>query len=83
MRSFLIYSEAMHEPVPRGRPEGRHAAEPAPAVPPGDDVHAAPSRPRVLDSHALFAGAREIIIRHQESSYRLRMTALGKLILTK
>jgi len=38
---------------------------------------------RVLDSQSLFAGAREIRISHNGESYLLRMTRLGKLILTK
>lgn len=36
-----------------------------------------------IDSRDLFAGAREIIIRHGSESYRLRLTAQNKLILTK
>jgi hemin uptake protein HemP len=31
----------------------------------------------------LFAGANEIEIQHGEAIYRLRITSLGKLILTK
>ena len=34
-------------------------------------------------SEALFAGAREVQIVHRGSLYRLKQTALGKLILTK
>jgi hemin uptake protein HemP len=36
-----------------------------------------------ITSQALFAGADELEISHQGSRYRLRQTALGKLILTK
>ncbi len=36
-----------------------------------------------ISSDALFAGAREVQIAHRGSIYRLRQTALGKLILTK
>jgi len=36
-----------------------------------------------VTSQALFAGADELEITHQGSQYRLRQTALGKLILTK
>jgi hemin uptake protein HemP len=46
------------------------------AVQPGSDG-------RVLDSQMLFGGAREIRITHNGESYLLRMTRLGKLILTK
>ncbi|PZR20241.1 MAG: hemin uptake protein HemP, partial [Azospira oryzae] len=38
--------------------------------------------PRV-DSATLFAGAQELLIQHQAQTYRLRITAQGKLILTK
>ncbi|XHS80366.1 hemin uptake protein HemP [Burkholderiaceae bacterium UC74_6] len=41
-----------------------------------------PAAPR-LSSEKLFAGRREIEIEHAGQVYRLRMTALGKLILTK
>ena len=36
-----------------------------------------------VTSQKLFAGAHEIEITHQSARYRLRQTALGKLILTK
>ena len=36
-----------------------------------------------LSSQVLFAGALEVEIDHNGSLYRLRQTALGKLILTK
>lgn len=36
-----------------------------------------------LSSQALFRTAREIIIEHDGADYRLRLTANGKLILTK
>jgi hemin uptake protein HemP len=39
--------------------------------------------PRAVDSATLFAGRREIVIRHGESEYRLRITRADKLILTK
>ena len=38
---------------------------------------------RVIDSRTLFGPAREIRIAHNGESYSLRMTRLGKLILTK
>ena len=49
---------------------------------------AVPTRPetgptRSIDSAQLLAGAREIVIRHGDSRYRLRSTNKGKLILTK
>jgi hemin uptake protein HemP len=36
-----------------------------------------------VESRDLFAGVREIIIGHGSDSYRLRLTAQNKLILTK
>jgi hemin uptake protein HemP len=39
--------------------------------------------PACIDSAALFAGAVEVQIDHRGTLYRLRQTALGKLILTK
>ena len=37
----------------------------------------------VVDSITLMSGRRELIIRHGAESYRLRVTASNKLILTK
>lgn len=36
-----------------------------------------------IDSRALFHGTREITIAHGDETYRLRLTAQNKLILTK
>lgn len=41
------------------------------------------SAPLVIDSVTLMNGRRELIIRHGEETYRLRITASNKLILTK
>lgn len=38
---------------------------------------------RVVDAETLFAGRREIVLIHKGQSYRLRITAQDKLILTK
>ena len=38
---------------------------------------------RAIGSETLFGGAGEVHISHRGSLYRLRQTALGKLILTK
>ncbi len=43
----------------------------------------APGSVNRLSSQAVFAGAREVEIDHNGAVYRLRQTALGKLILTK
>jgi hemin uptake protein HemP len=39
--------------------------------------------PRSIDSAVLFAGSNELIILHNGSPYRLRITRQDKLILTK
>ncbi|HVW22522.1 MAG TPA: hemin uptake protein HemP [Opitutaceae bacterium] len=36
-----------------------------------------------IDSRALFVDGREIVIAHGDETYRLRLTAQNKLILTK
>jgi hemin uptake protein HemP len=38
---------------------------------------------RRWDSKALFGGSKELLIMHAGSEYRLRLTSLGKLVLTK
>ena len=40
-------------------------------------------RPKVLNSRDLFDSTNELIIDHKGQHYRLRITSLGKLILTK
>jgi len=40
-------------------------------------------RPSVVDSLELLAGRRELLITHGAATYRLRLTASNKLILTK
>lgn len=40
-------------------------------------------RPRVVTSHELFAGKRELWIEHAGEIYRLRITTRGNLYLTK
>ena len=39
--------------------------------------------PPIIDSATLMSGRRELIIRHGADTYRLRVTASNKLILTK
>jgi len=51
-------------------------SRPAPAPAPN-------SVPPRLNSESLLGGSREIEIEHAGQVYRLRLTALGKLILTK
>lgn len=38
---------------------------------------------RIVSSEVLFAGAKELVIRHRGEDYRLRLTSQEKLILTK
>ena len=60
------------------------ASTPRVATPPPSRVAITtdPARMR-LRSQELFAGANQVEIEHGESIYRLRITSLGKLILTK
>ncbi|MBO6919213.1 MAG: hemin uptake protein HemP [Rhizobiaceae bacterium] len=46
-------------------------------------AHNAPNTALVYQSDQLFQGQKEIIIQHEDASYRLRITRQGKLILTK
>jgi hemin uptake protein HemP len=48
-----------------------------------DTTPISPSNMRWTTSQALLAGAQELIIDHNGVIYRLRQTALDKLILTK
>jgi len=51
---------------------------------PGDPHRAeTPSRPPILRTEQLFGSRREIIIKHGQEEYRLRITRADKLILTK
>lgn len=42
-----------------------------------------PTVPGTITSEVLFAGRREVLIKHASENYRLRITNQGKLILTK
>lgn len=68
-------------------PGGDHAkqARDRSLLPPnGREAPAETARaPVPIASEALFAGAREVQIVHRGALYRLKQTALGKLILTK
>lgn len=57
--------------------------QPEPAEPDDATTRARALPTRRVPSVELFAGALEIEIEHREQVYRLRQTALGKLILTK
>ncbi|HET7863867.1 MAG TPA: hemin uptake protein HemP [Burkholderiaceae bacterium] len=65
---------------PHGKPPPPPASRPPPAPRPGQ----APASPRLRwTSSTLLAGGREVEIEHEHVVYRLQLTALGKLILTK
>ena len=59
-----------------------HADAPTPHRPEGASEAGQPAVP-ALRSETLFAGRTELHIEHRGTLYRLRQTALGKLILTK
>jgi hemin uptake protein HemP len=50
---------------------------------PGGKTPPQPARPRRLKVSELLGGDREAILEHDGQEYRLRITANGKLILTK
>lgn len=65
---------------PHVKPPTREAAVPQPARPPNLE----PSSPRLRwSSRTLLGGGREVEIEHDQVVYRLQLTSLGKLILTK
>jgi hemin uptake protein HemP len=66
----------MSQPPRATRPDdvGGETATVAPALPVADGP---------VDSVTLMKGRRELIIRHGADTYRLRITASNKLILTK
>lgn len=66
----------MRKPPSSSLPEHSAATPEAAAV---GEAEAVPA----IKSEALFRGAIELRIEHHGSLYRLRQTALGKLILTK
>lgn len=47
------------------------------------DAEASATGPPVVSTVSLLAGRREVIIRHGDEDYRLRITGNNKLILTK
>ena len=70
--------------APSARGECAAPATDATSRPPGSAHRGAPAPAfRAIASEALFGGAGEVRISHRGSLYRLKQTALGKLILTK
>ncbi|MCE2915217.1 MAG: hemin uptake protein HemP [Rubrivivax sp.] len=65
------------KPASAGLPALGHVADPTAAA------HARLASARRWRSAELFGAAHEIEIEHGHAVYRLRLTALGKLILTK
>lgn len=74
MRIITITMDTMHPATSQPTP--------GPARPPEAPPAAAMPVP-CLASRSLFGNAREVHIDHEGQLYRLRITALGKLILTK
>lgn len=70
LRIILIYSCHMSTHLPTHSPQ----------TPPAPPTPALAAR---LSSQALLCGRREVEIEHAGQVYRLRLTTLGKLILTK
>ena len=73
-------------PPAQGMRPAQGAAAPSPdasSSAPGAGRAARSSPCRAIASEALFGGASEVHISHRGSLYRLKQTALGKLILTK
>ena len=72
-----------------GDVQDARAERPARSAPPASPSIARAGRSppgapfRAIASDALFGGASEVRISHRGSLYRLKLTALGKLILTK
>ena len=65
-------------------PRNEHAAKvAAPGPSSGEESRAVTLRGNKFDSRDIFQSGREIIIAHGEDTYRLRLTAQNKLILTK
>lgn len=56
---------------------------PSPARRPDAGSTGAPARQRRWRSSELFGSAQEVEIEHGDAVYRLRLTSLGKLIMTK
>jgi hemin uptake protein HemP len=56
----------------------------AEAMPHARTSSTVPSKPpRTISSRELLRGERLVIVQHEQESYRLQLTASGKLILTK
>ena len=71
--------DAMRQPFFRHRP----LVEPTPANAQATDRAPTHAFQENWSSDQLLAGRNEISITHGDSTYRLRLTSLGKLILTK
>lgn len=74
------FADIMAAMSPHGKPPSREAAAPRPTRQPSPE----PAAPRLRwSSSTLLAGSREVEIEHEQVVYRLQLTSLGKLILTK
>jgi hemin uptake protein HemP len=61
------------------------AGPPSPGLPPGTDAGPPVDGDgiRYVRSADLFAGAREVVIQHEQHRYRLKITSRGGMILNK
>jgi hemin uptake protein HemP len=57
--------------------------EPSSPRPPAPDSETPDRQEKAIDSSELFKGSRELVIRHNQERYILRITRQGKLILNK
>jgi hemin uptake protein HemP len=73
----------MAGPRPDSAPAASLHLGSTPPASPSPDRPASPSAARRWRSSELFGSTHEIEIEHGQSVYRLRLTSLGKLILTK
>nr|WP_244434802.1 hemin uptake protein HemP [Afipia sp. P52-10] len=74
---MMSLSQTSSHGAPASSTDGGNAASA------GNDSRAVPLRGNRFDSRDIFQATREIIIAHGEETYRLRLTAQNKLILTK
>ena len=70
-------------PTPENRPFAAYPATGEQAANRTNFAAAAPPPTRRISTDRLMAGRREIVLQHGLHEYRLRITATGKLILTK
>jgi hemin uptake protein HemP len=81
LRLIRIYDDRMNF-ANNAMPHPEGGAD-APPISPAAAAGGAAGNVRRLDSRTLLGRDREVVIEHADQVYRLRLTTLGKLILTK